>query len=269
VYICISETKAGKQKVIRIAICDDHPAQVQVISTLMEKYWNERPGSDLELHNFDSGESLLEYMTDGCVFNLLLLDILMPGINGIDLAKKIRKHDDDAVIIFLTMSKDHALDAFGISALQYILKPIKERNLFPVLDKIIPTMHQRKNRFFLVSDQERDVKVSFSSIVCVELEDRRLRIYLDNGQILYSKYLRTTFSEAVAPLLQDRRFLRPHKSYVLNADKVVELRKTAFIMNHNIQVPVSRPKYAEVKNAYISYISDNHDEPGPGRGGRG
>jgi len=233
---------------------------------LLEKYRIERPGLEMHMEKFGSGEKLLKSITAGSAFDLLLLDILMPGLCGIELAREIRRFGDDSAIVFLTSSKKHALDAYSVSATQYILKPITEINLFPVLDDVIPTLKQRKERFFLLSTPERDVKMPFSSIIYVELDNRRLCVCLDNGSILYSKYLRTIFAEAVAPLLQDKRFLCPHKSFVLNVEKVEGLDKDAFIMKNDIQVPVSRFRYNEAKEAYFSYIADSHAEHGFGRG---
>ena len=136
---------------IRTAICDDYPAQAQIINALIDKYKNERPGAEIQLHSFGSGAELLQSMDSGNIFNLLLLDILMPELNGIELAREIRKYNEDAAMIFLTNSKDHALEAYGVSAVQYILKPVKESVLFPVLDKVIPMINQKKESCFLFS----------------------------------------------------------------------------------------------------------------------
>jgi DNA-binding LytR/AlgR family response regulator len=240
---------------IHTAICDDYPAQAKIIEALLEKYLKERPGIDMRLYSFLSGAELLKGIGAGNVFNLLLLDILMPEMNGIELARGIREHNEDAVMVFLTSSTDHALEAYGVSAAQYIVKPIKERDLFPVLDRVIPMLARKKERYFLLSAPESDAKIPFSSIICVELNHRRLRIYLENGNILNSKYIRKPFAETVAPLLQDHRFVCPHKSFVLNIEKAEELKKDSFVMKNGISVPISRFKYAETKEIYMTYIA--------------
>jgi len=241
---------------IHAAICDDYPAQLKILTALLEKYIEERPGVVMQFSCFSSGVELLKSMAAGNEYNLLLLDIIMPEINGIELARKIREYNEDAVMIYLTVSKDHALEAYGVSAVQYILKPIKMHTLFPVLDSVIPTLKQEKERYFMLSRTESDIRIPFSSIICVELNHRRLKIYLDNGKTVFSKYIRTTFPDTVAPLLLDERFIRPHKSFVINLDKAKELTKNVFILKNDIIAPVSRLKYAEMRNAYLSYIGN-------------
>jgi len=239
---------------IYTAICDDYPAQLKILTTLLEKYLKERPGIEMQYDCFSSGVELLKSLAAGNVYNLLLLDIIMPELNGIELAGRIREYNEDAALIFLTVSKDHALEAYGVSALQYILKPIKMQTLFPVLDNVLPTLTQEKERYFLLSTPESDIKIPFSSIICVELNHRRLKIYLDSGKTVFSKYIRTTFPDTVAPLLQDNRFIRPHKSFFINVDKAEELTKSEFVMKNDIIVPVSRLNYADMRNAYLSHI---------------
>ena len=245
---------------IRIAICDDQPAQLRIVIALLEKYQVERPGIELLIQNYSSGAKLIKSIYTGSGYDLLLLDILMPGLDGIELAKEIRKHNEDASIIFQTSSKDHALDAYSVSAVQYILKPINERKLFPILDSIFPTFNKGKERLFLLSTLDREVKIPFSSIVCVELDNRRLCVHLDNSEKLYGRYIRTTFAEAVAPLLQDSRFFCPHKSFVINVEKAEELVKDAFVMKNNIHVPISRFKFSEAKKVYFSFVADSSSE---------
>ena len=239
---------------IHTAICDDYPAQLKILTTLLDKYLKERPGIEMQYDCFSSGVELLKNMAAGKSYDLLLLDIIMPEINGIELAGRIREYTEKAAMIFLTVSKDHALEAYGVSAVQYILKPVKVQTLFPVLDDVIPTLKQKKERYFLLTAPESDIKIPFSSIVCIELNHRRLKVYLDNGKVLFSKYIRTTFTETVLPLLQDDRFFRPHKSFVVNVEKAEELTKNEFIMKNDIIVPVSRLNYTEMRNVYLSHI---------------
>ena len=246
---------------IQAAICDDDPSQARIITILLDKYKEERPGIDIDSYCFTSGEDLLRSMSDGNAFDLMLLDILMPGLSGIELAREIRKHNEEAVMVFLTISKKHALEAYGVSAVQYILKPLKAHTLFPVLDKIIPTINQEKIRYFPLSTPESEVKIPFQSIICIEHNHRRLKVCLDNGKTFLSKYIRDSFAENIAPLLQDSRFIFAHRSFVINIDKAEELRKNELIMKNGNVVPVSRYKYVELREAYQSYIESDGEDP--------
>jgi DNA-binding LytR/AlgR family response regulator len=238
--------------VIFTAICDDYPAQAQIISALLTKYQAARPGLHIKAHTYGSGAELLKGIDSGCEYQLLLLDILMPSLNGIELAKEIRKRTQDAVMIFITISTEHALDAYAVSAAQYIVKPVQEKTLFPILDKVIPTLGGGRDGSIVLSTPESDVKILYSSIVFIELFSRKLRVYLDNGDVLLGKYLRKPFETAIAPLLEDPRFIRPHKSFVVNIDKSDELRKDALLMKGGHTVPISRLHYTGMKKRFLS-----------------
>lgn len=238
-----------------IAICEDCLRQAEDLRMLIEQYKAERPCFEIRTSIFTSGKELLEDLDAGSVFDLYLLDILMPGLSGIELARRLRERYADVPVVFLTSSVDYALDAFKVSAVQYILKPAAEDALFPVLDKITAARKQEEERIFILRTPERIVKIPLASIICAELAGRLLRINLENGNTLYSRTIRMSFSEAVAPLLKDSRFLHPHKSYILNMALVEELTGDAFIMKNNLRVPVPRYRHAEAKSKYLAYLS--------------
>ncbi|MCL2254835.1 MAG: LytTR family DNA-binding domain-containing protein [Lachnospiraceae bacterium] len=236
---------------IKIAVCEDCPMQMDVILELLKDYQNERPGMEMEISSFFSCEDLLENLKAGNVYELLLLDIIMPGLDGVGLAKEIRKKDHESTFIFITSSKDYAIEAFNVYAAHYIVKPLKKNNFFNELDRIISLPRNKTEEYFMLSLQDRTVKIPFSSIVCVELSGRRLLVRLENGEELYGKYIRKSFEQTVEPLLKDPRFFHAHKSYMLNLDYAEELKSDSFIMKNGIRVFISRKKYAEAKGRYL------------------
>jgi DNA-binding LytR/AlgR family response regulator len=238
---------------LHVAVCDDCEMQLELIIALLNRYQAERPGIKVQTHSFISGEKVLESIARGNTFDLLLFDILMPEINGIELAKEIRKRDQDVTLIFLTASEKHALEAFGVLATQYIVKPLKADTLFPILDRVIQTPQREPEQQFILSMPERIVKLPFSQIVCVELQDRRLRVFMENEEVFTGKYLRQSFDAVVAPLMRDDRFYHAHKSFVVNLAHANELKSNSFVMKNNIIVPISRRIYVEAKKKYLSY----------------
>lgn len=240
---------------MRIAVCDDIEQQAETILSMLKKYSEANPELQMELSYFASGAELLEAVDDGCAFDLFFLDILMPGQNGIEVAREIRARDDKAIIVFLTAAPDYTMDAFRIYALQYLLKPVAESELFSVLDKATSLLNTAEDKFFLLQMPERAVRIPFNSIVCVELSNRSMRLYHADGGIWISKNIRVPFRQAVAPLLADRRFLYAHVSFVINMGHVEALTNSGFIMKHDLEVPVPRSKYAEAKKDYFKWIS--------------
>ena len=239
----------------RIAVCEDSPRCAEDVMTLLCQYKSGRPGLDLAVHNFSSGDDLVGGMKAGQTFDLLLLDIMMPGLSGVEVGQELRARGDDTPLVFLTSSADHALDAFRVSAVQYILKPVKECDLFPVLDKINHALKQTEERCFVVTMPEQTVKAPRSSIVYVELAGRNLMIYLEDGSVLQSKTIRTPFLTAVSPLLEDGQFLCAHKSFVLNMAHVERLTKNSYVMKNGAKLPIPRYKYADAKASYFAWLS--------------
>lgn len=240
---------------MRVAICDDIPLYMNIALGLLEMYMEERPGVKLSMFCFNSAEKLLEKLYVGEQFDIYLLDVLMPDTDGIALAQQIRLLDKDVPLIFITQSAGHALDAFGVSAVQYIVKPIKKDALFSTLDRIISAQGKATDRVFTVSSHGRVVTLLHSSIVLAENSGRALRFHLDTGEVIDSKAIRTTFSVALEGLLQDERFLWVHQSYVINMNHVKELRNRLFVMKNGMEVSIPRPKYASIKKAYLKFVA--------------
>ena len=246
---------------MRIALCDDMPVHTGHILMLLDGYQKKRPGVKISTYSFDSGDKLLESINKGQCFDIYLLDIIMPDLDGIMLAQQIRQLDIDAPLIFLTQSASYALDAFRVSAVQYILKPISPCDLYPVLDKIIASRDRGKDGFLTVASPGRTVTLVYSAIVVVEYVGRSLHFYLSSGEVVESKTIRTSFGVAVSELLTDNRFARVHQSFVINLDHVRELRSRSFLMKNGMDILIPRLKYSDVKKTYLNYLKESGVAP--------
>ena len=243
---------------VRIAVCDDVSECLDSAIKLLNLYQSKRCAVKIETKGFNTSVSLLEHIAADNRFDIYLLDIIMPEINGISLAQKIRTYDENASLIFLTSSSEFALEAFGVSAVQYILKPIDKKRLFPVLDKIIVSYIREDNDFILVSASDGGrVKTLYSQIIMIEQAKRVMRFHLLGGEILESKMIRVPFKEAVSQLLKDNRFLHVHQSFVINMAHVKKLSSQSFVMKNGITIPIPKPKSTEAKNIYFEYLAHN------------
>lgn len=114
---------------IHIAICDDSKQERQILAALFKRY-QELHATPLQIHIFQNGFSLLDAIDQGKRFDITILDILMPGENGIEIARNIRASGTDTEIIFLTSSPEYAVDSYEVKAQNYLLKPITEEKFF-------------------------------------------------------------------------------------------------------------------------------------------
>ena len=246
---------------IRIALCDDMPVHTSHILVLLDGYQKKRPGVNLRSYSFDSGDKLLESINQGQYFDVYLLDIIMPELDGIMLAQQIRLLDIDAPLIFLTQSASYALDAFSVSAIQYILKPVSPCELYPILDKVIAHYDRNRDSLLTVVSPGRTVTMVYSNIIAVEYVGRSLHYHLSTGEVVESKTIRTSFGVAVSELLIDKRFLSVHQSFVVNLDHVSELRSRSFLMRNGMDISIPRLKYSAVKKAYLNYLEESGERP--------
>ena len=117
-----------------IAVCDDQTEELKDLTELLGAWETDR-GTPVRVKSFRSAAALLDAARHER-FTLYLLDIMMPGLNGMDAAREIRGFDKAADIIFLTSSPGFAYDSYSVKALEYLLKPIRTKTLYPILDRL-------------------------------------------------------------------------------------------------------------------------------------
>lgn len=237
---------------MHIAVCDDNLEELSRISSLLEDYRRERDGS-VTYEAFHSALELLETMR-ARRFDLLLLDILMPGLSGMDAAKEIRLSDREIPIIFLTSSREFAIESYRVGAEDYILKPARKDEIFPVLDKQLTRFAQEES-YLTLKTGSGIVKLLFSQIVYVEVTNRTIQFILVNGEARETYGYLSDYEEK---LLSDPHFFKPHRSYVINLRQVTELNKKGLATTVGKTVPVARDAFVKVKAAYMkSLLSPN------------
>ena len=138
---------------IKIAICDDEQRQAEYIRTLVGK-WADENTINITVDMFESAEKFKNAWKNGerRVFDILLLDIQMNGQNGIELAKEIRQSDEKSIIIFITGFPDYMPEGYDVSALHYLMKPIKEDKFYEVLDKAYKSLAQENKTLSITID---------------------------------------------------------------------------------------------------------------------
>ena len=233
---------------MHIAVCDDNINELSRISSLLEDFDRERDGS-ITYEAFHSGMELLETMQSR-QFDLLLLDILMPGVTGMDVAKELRRSKSETPIIFLTSSREFAVESYRVSAEDYIMKPARRDEIFSALDKQ-RTRFAHEEAYLTLKTGIGIVKLPFSQIVYVEVINRAVQFVLVGGEVR-EVYGYLTDYERI--LLSDPHFYKPHRSYVVNLRHVTELDKKGLATIVGKTVPVARDAFTKAKAAYMKYL---------------
>lgn len=230
---------------MRIAICDDDIHELASISTIIETFKSEHCPT-LTYEVFNSPKSLLDKVQKQ-EFDLLLLDIIMSEMTGIELASTIRSFDLHLPIVFLTSSTEFAIASYRVHAKDYLLKPVDNQLLFEVLLRQLKSSEQ----LLFVKTIDSVMQLPFSEIVYLEVVARKLCFYLQDGSVVLAP---STLSEYEERLLQYPQFYKPHRSYLVNLQHISKVDKEGIHTTLENIIPVPKPAFAKTKNAYMNYL---------------
>ena len=233
---------------MRIAICDDDKEELARISSFLDKYQREHNAS-LTYKAFHSGVELLSTVRSGD-FALYLLDVIMPAVNGVEVAKEIRSFDTEAKIVFLTSSPEFAVASYTVKAMDYILKPVEEGRLFGVLNELM-TDSQKPQEGLTVKAKSGITRILFSRLVYVEVVNKQVYFHLSDNSV---REVTARLSEFEQPLLARPEFMRVHRSYIVNLFQINELTANGLTTHQGNSIPVSRALYKEVRDAYVKQL---------------
>ncbi len=236
---------------LSLCICDDEPWDVSYIQTLAERFAGAHPEFPLRIQTFSSSFDLLEYLEGTGGFDLYLLDILMPHLKGVELAKRIRSRGEAAEILFLTSSPEYALDAFGVAACGYLLKPVEKEKFDEALLAAAHRLTRPENPFFLLKSREGLRKVPLRELVMVEsFNHDQVCTLADGSQTITTD----TLASLAERLSGDSRFFSPHRAYIINMEHIVALNPTDVFLSTGHRVPVARSRHAALKQAFVDYL---------------
>ena len=235
----------------RIALCDDNARQRQLTHKLLDSYFSLR-STAAKIWGFSSGQALLNAMCDE-TFDLYLLDIVMPEMDGIDLGAELRKSDESGVIIYLTTSPDFALQGYSVKAASYLLKPVQEDELFRALDDAFKAITNRREQSIMVKTADGMSRLLLDHILYVEQKERAPHYHLKDGSCVVGLTIQTSFQDTIRPLLADKRFYLCGASFVLNLHRIKSINKADVLFVGGQQTTVPRRAAAELNTAWIHY----------------
>lgn len=228
---------------MRIGVCDDEKNIRELISNKIKK---EYPNSEIVF--FKSGEELLLESKD---IDILLLDIQMPGRNGIEIARELRKKNKKTILIFVTAMEDYVFEAFDVNAFNYIVKPFNDNRFMDVLNKAINEYNssgetEQETRYVMVSNKGMHTKVKLDEIIYAEVFNRKVVIHKIDEEIEY--YGKMSELEA----LVGESFFRSHRAYLINF-KYVEKYDAKTIYMEKGKVLMAKKNYPEFVKKYMKY----------------
>ncbi len=239
---------------ITIAICDDDLKELNNTRDLCHSYANNHKDLEIRIETYTCATELQKKITEGQIcYEVLLLDIYMPELTGIELARSLRERKDNCQIIFLTTSMAHAIEAFSLHAAHYLLKPFTGEQLRDALDKAITVIDKSRKANILLKTSNGLQKVNMVDILYCETDKHNQNIHLMEGKGLQ---VRISSSELYELLSSDRRFYKCGSTYIMNLEKITEVTTKHIRFENGVVLPMQRRQYKELLELYTRYLLD-------------
>lgn len=230
---------------IQIAICDDEPVMCRLLKEKLISLLNAHQVS----YAISCYTGSSEFLKALIAYDLIFLDIQMPGFDGMETAKQLRERLPDAVLIFVTVLKDYMPQAFQMEAFDYLIKPIEDAHLSLTLDRALKRLKRKKEPHLFVQTLNQCRSIAFSSIFYCEVINRKLYLHTEDGVIEYYGKMETLEKQL------DSRFFRCHRSYLVNLDCLKAYSEGQILLQDENRIPVSRLRHKEFMNAMLQYMS--------------
>lgn len=238
---------------IRIAICDDNKEQLELIKAACDQYFLENNRYKAEVFSFDNPLSFLEGIEKSGGYDAVLLDICMPGMSGMDLARAIRTRGEKTEIIFLTASSEFALEAYSVQAVHYLLKPVSQKQFDEAMNRALAKLAAVPVKRILVNGEESSVfSIEIGDILYVESFRNYRSIYTKKGIYNETKRNLSAIQEELA-LRCPGQFISPYRGYVVNLDAVASISVEGIILKTGATIPIKSGSFRKLKDSFFEW----------------
>lgn len=248
-FTYIIESEIGEH--MKIAVCEDNEADLLVLRQELEIYFSSRlmgQGSVM-YYCFSNGEDFLAD-SEGFKYDLIVLDIYMDFMNGMDVARCIRKENRLVTIVFITNSDDYALEGYEVEASGYLMKPIDREKLFLMLDRIFSSaVKEGAIRF---SCKRQIVELDMEKIMFIESMGRTLLIHCCDGEL----YKTNEKLDDMEKRMSNQNFLRCHKSYLVNMGYINKIGNGCFFLSNGVRVSIRQRDAGYIVRLYERFVLD-------------
>ena len=235
--------------ILNIAVVEDMKNDFDIISNFIDKYYKKKQIS-YNLHGFKCEKEFCdEFEKDK--FDIIFLDIYIDNLNGMELARNIRKKDEKCLIIFSTVSKEFAIESYEVRAFYYLLKPYSYEQFMEVMNlahKVLPN----QVKYIEVKEARINIKVCLDDIIYIDYYNHYIQIHTNYRMI--KSYMK--FKEIMELLEPYKQFLYCYRNCMINMSKVSGIREKDFVMKNGEIIPISKKHCGEIKQYFADYIFD-------------
>ena len=240
--------RGGRYIMYRIAIVEDDRDFVEELQKYLEQYALEN-GEEFHVELFYDGAEILESYTSK--YDLILLDIEMPKVNGMDAAEKIRETDENVVMMFITNMAQYAIRGYSVGALDFVMKPIAYYTFSMKIKRALKRVQKKELPSILLTLSDGVKKIDVRQIYYLEVQNRMLHYHTEEGEIVVRGTLQSAENSLPAHI-----FAKCNHWYLVNLMHVTQVRKnTAIVGCHELEI--SRRNRAGFLKALAEYMGGN------------
>jgi DNA-binding LytR/AlgR family response regulator len=233
---------------LKMAICDDDVGELTSVIELLNQYRVQK-NQNITFDAYQSPLELVSAIQKGQRYNIILMDIIMPGENGIEAAREIRDTDKYVKIIFLTSSSEFALQSYTVGAYYYQLKPIWKEEFFRLMTAVSTEIDNQQDNSLILKCKTGISRIPLDQLEYCEVIGKTLCFHLNSGKVLESIGNMEKTCESLAPY---PNFFRPHRSYIINFNYVSNISHCAITMDCRAEIPIPHGKYTVIKDTFLA-----------------
>ena len=248
-------------KQITIGICDDEAYFAEELYALVYTCGNEYK-LDFVINTYlDAEELVTQIESKEKEYDILFLDVEMPKITGLDATRRLRATGYDGIVCFVTSHEQYALESYNLDGWGYLVKPAQYEDVKKLIKKAVIQISYRFNaeeagkKYLEVCIQKENMTINMDQIVYIEKRRNQSVFHLDDGELVCYESLKSIF-----PRLNQTQFCFTHQGFIVNFDKVKEVRQGVLILGEGREIPVSRKYYMELKERKKKEIYQSKDD---------
>lgn len=234
--------------IINIVVCDDEQESLDMIQKELYKAAKSL-NITIEIYPYTDSKSVVDLIDNKEDFDILFLDIDLPDISGLEVAKKLRKKNSDAILIFISAHEQYVFDSIEYNPFRYIRKTRMAKELLLAMKAAYSRLEEMKADYIVVKTENLEVKIKHSDIMYFETTARKVGIHLNNGEVLA---VRKTIKE-LCEELKDEYFIKIHSGCVVNVKYIGKFSSYDITLDNGEQLIVSRPRVKNVKKTLLNY----------------
>ena len=236
-----------------IAICDDQDGQLELVKEALRRYSAASDNISFEVRSFSDPAAFLSELRRTGGWDIVILDVCMPGFSGTDLAREIRERHDRTEIIFVSFSRDYAVDAYDIGAVHYVTKPVSSESLALAMDRAVMQSQEAAHKRLIIHMKDGVIQsVDCDDIIYIESMGYRRVVHTKEGEYEEMRKSLSALCEELN-LLCPGRFLTPYRGYIINLDEIDMIMPGHIMMRNGAKILIKRGDYRRLRDLYFSW----------------